>query len=89
MQLICAFRLLAPEVELSLSTRESPFFVIILFRWLSITLARLQEPNPVVMLTIIKRWNNLLPMITAVQKPSPKSCSMLDFNLFGKIGITI
>ncbi|HGJ5874958.1 MAG TPA: 2-iminoacetate synthase ThiH [Arsenophonus apicola] len=25
-QLICAFRLLAPEVELSLSTRESPFF---------------------------------------------------------------
>lgn len=26
MQLICAFRLLAPEVELSLSTRESPFF---------------------------------------------------------------
>ncbi|MBD1227166.1 2-iminoacetate synthase ThiH [Xenorhabdus griffiniae] len=25
-QLICAFRLLAPDVELSLSTRESPFF---------------------------------------------------------------
>ncbi|AJJ10447.1 thiazole biosynthesis protein ThiH [Yersinia rohdei] len=26
LQLICAFRLFAPEVELSLSTRESPFF---------------------------------------------------------------
>ena len=25
-QLICAFRLFAPDVELSLSTRESPFF---------------------------------------------------------------
>lgn len=25
-QLICAFRLLAPDVELSLSTRESPYF---------------------------------------------------------------
>lgn len=26
LQLICAFRLFAPDVELSLSTRESPFF---------------------------------------------------------------
>ncbi|WP_225086526.1 2-iminoacetate synthase ThiH [Pectobacterium colocasium] len=26
MQVICAFRLLAPDIELSLSTRESPFF---------------------------------------------------------------
>ncbi len=25
-QLICAFRLFAPDVELSISTRESPFF---------------------------------------------------------------
>nr|MDQ6119766.1 hypothetical protein [Klebsiella pneumoniae subsp. pneumoniae] len=43
-QTICAFRLLAPEVELSLSTRESPWFRDRVIRWRSITSAPSLNP---------------------------------------------
>ncbi len=57
-QTICAFRLLAPEIELSLSTRNHRGFAIALFRWRSITSAPSRKRSQVAMPIITPSWNS-------------------------------
>lgn len=71
-QTICAFRLLAPDVELSLSTRESPRFAIALSRLRLTTSARFPKRSRAVTPTIVRSWSSLRHTMLDVRKPSLK-----------------
>lgn len=58
-QLICAYRLLNPEVELSLSTRESAAFRDNVLPLGITSMSAASKPNPVVMLLMKKNSSNL------------------------------
>ncbi|SUG17478.1 thiamine biosynthesis protein ThiH [Salmonella enterica subsp. arizonae] len=64
-QTICAFRLLAPEIELSLSTRESPWFRDNVIPLAINNVSASRKRSPVGMLTIIRNWSNLRRMTIA------------------------
>lgn len=88
-QTICAFRLLAPEIELSLSTRESPRFRDHVIRWRLTTSARSRKPSLAGMRTIILNWNSSRHMTTAVPKLSPMHFPRRGFSRYGKTGMRI
>ncbi|UJL40623.1 hypothetical protein JS561_15235 [Salmonella enterica subsp. enterica serovar Infantis] len=57
-QTICAFRLLAPEIELSLSTRESPWFRDNVIPLAINNVSAFSKPSPAATLTIIRNWSS-------------------------------
>jgi 2-iminoacetate synthase len=57
-QTICAFRLLAPEIELSLSTRESPWFRDHVIPLAINNVSAFSKPSPVVMPITTPNWNS-------------------------------
>lgn len=57
-QTICAFRLLAPEIELSLSTRESPWFRDRVIPLAINNVSAFSKTQPVAMPTITPSWNS-------------------------------
>lgn len=67
-QTICAFRLLAPEIELSLSTRESPWFRDNVIPLAINNVSAFSKPSPVATLTIIRNWSSFLPTMPVGQK---------------------
>lgn len=60
-QTICAFRLLAPEIELSLSTRESPWFRDHVIPLAINNVSAFSKRSPAATLTIIRNWSSFLP----------------------------
>lgn len=57
-QTICAFRLLAPEIELSLSTRESPWFRDRVIPLAINNVSAFRKRSQVAMPTITPSWNS-------------------------------
>ncbi len=70
-QTICAFRLLAPEVELSLSTRESPAFRDRVIR-LPLTINAFSKTQPGGYAAVVRSWSSLCRMMADVLKPWPQ-----------------
>ncbi|MFT4465324.1 MAG: hypothetical protein ACMX3H_12270 [Sodalis sp. (in: enterobacteria)] len=91
LQVMCAFRLLAPEVEISLSTRESAHFrdhaVPIMVN--SVSAGSKTQPGAYVMPAIGRSWNNFCLTITARPKRWRRSLSARGCSRCGKTGIRI
>ncbi len=68
-QTICAFRLLAPEIELSLSTRESPWFRDNVIPLAINNVSAFSKPSPAATLTIIRNLSSFLPTMPVGLKP--------------------
>lgn len=70
-QTICAFRLLAPEIELSLSTRESPRFRDHVIPLAINNVSAFSKTQPGDMRIIIRNLSNLRRMTIADPRPLP------------------
>lgn len=68
-QTICAFRLLAPEIELSLSTRESPWFRDHVIPLAINNVSAFSKPSPVVMPITTPNWNSSPRTTIVARKP--------------------
>lgn len=85
-QTICAFRLLAPEVELSLSTRESPWFRDRVIPLAINNVSAFSKTQPGVTPTIIRSLSSSRRTMAVDLKKSPARWLPAACSRYGKTG---